>query len=719
MNEAPFVETRTDLLARAQTLLSTEPGFGRFLRLVVEATDPEDLKTRSAGMLEALFRKSYSRLGKRELANHKIYFMPAEGPGHPEIVEIFSADMPFIVDSVLAAVRAHGGTIRFLAHPILQFDPQTYRVLDMPQPGSRHESFLHIQIDPLASDAAREALIAEINAVLTDVGRVVAGWRPMLERVREIIQHWHDHPPKAPPQAVAEAMHFLGWLAEHNFTFLGMREYRLEGSTLEPIPDSGVGILEDRKVKFLRSGTDYVEMTPQHVAFLREPEPLLVTKANTRARVHRRSHMDYIGVKLYGDLGEVTGELRILGLFTSMALATPHTEVPIVRRKISEVMHRASLDPAGHAGKALMNALDSYPRDELFQIDEDLLYEFATTIATLPDRPRVRVLSRIDRFDNFVSILVYVPRDRYDSDVRARVGDYLAEMYDGRVSAYYPSFPEGDLVRVHFIIGRTAGATPRPKREELEDAVDELTLGFAEKLAALTDDQELIEPYRHAFAASYQARNTPEQALADIAIINGLPDDAAIALKLGRTDEGPGLRVYHRGAPIPLSARVPMLENFGFRVIDESTYTVTPEGIGETFVHDMSLEAAAGVDLADDTRSANVERGILAVWQGAAESDGLNQLVARAALLWQDVALLRALTKYLKQVGIAYSRDYLISVLAGHPEVATALVVLFHALNDPKFSGDRKAAADKARQVLDAALQATASLDEDRIIRRY
>ncbi|RYE86145.1 MAG: NAD-glutamate dehydrogenase, partial [Hyphomicrobiales bacterium] len=280
MNEAPFIETRTDLLARAQVLLNTEPSFARFLRAAVEATDPEDLKTRSADMLEALFRKSYARLGKRELANHRIYFMPAEGPGHPEILEIFSTDMPFIVDSVLAAVRSVGGTIRFFSHPTLQFDPQTYRVLEMPQPGSRLESFLHLQIDPLPSDAARSALIAETNSVLTDVGRVVAGWRPMLERVRQIIQHWHDHPPKAPPQAVAEGMHFLGWLAEHNFTFLGMREYRLEGSTLEPVPDSGVGILEDPKARFLRSGPDYVEMTPQHAEFLKGPEPLMVTKAN-------------------------------------------------------------------------------------------------------------------------------------------------------------------------------------------------------------------------------------------------------------------------------------------------------------------------------------------------------------------------------------------------------------------------------------------------------
>jgi glutamate dehydrogenase len=181
----------------------------------------------------------------------------------------------------------------------------------------------------------------------------------------------------------------------------------------------------------------------------------MVTKANARTRVHRRgAYMDYVGVKLYREGGEVNGELRIVGLFTSMALATPHTEVPLVRRKVSEVMRRSGFEPSSHSGKSLMAALESYPRDELFQISEDQLFEFAKEIAALTDRPRVRVLPRIDRFDNFVSILVYVPRERYSSEVREKIGLYLAKTYDGRVSAYYPSFPEGELVRVHFIIGR-------------------------------------------------------------------------------------------------------------------------------------------------------------------------------------------------------------------------------------------------------------------------
>ncbi len=725
MNELTVIDARAALIARAQGYVSTEPSFARFLRAVAQATDPEDLRPYTAEVLEERFRKSYGRLGKRELASFNVYVVPADRPDGRDIVEVFCADMPFIVDSVLAAIRVYGGVVRAITHPVLQFDPATYRVLDQPTPGSRLESFLHVEIDRLPDVVVREAMKGEIEATLTDVGRAVAGWRPMLERVKKAVQDWHDHPPKAPPALIAEGMHFLGWLAEHNFTFLGMREYRLDGDAgakrLVPVHDSELGILEDPNVLFLRSGRNYVEMTEQHATFLAEASPLLVTKANIKSRVHRRGYMDYIGVKLYDAAGEPSGELRILGLFTSMSYATPNIDVPLIRKKVGEVLKRAGHDPRGHAGKALMNALDTFPREELFQISDDLLVEFATIIAQLSDRPRVRVLSRIDRFDNFASVLVYVPRDRYDSGVRARIGAYLATEYDGRISAFYPHFPEGDLVRVQFIIGRDGGKTPNPSRDELEAGVARLILTFGDRLKAASGNAATVVDFLEAFPADYQVNNTAVEALADIETIKLLPDERAIALRLcireGR--EGPiGLKVYHRGSPIPLSDRVPMLENFGFRVIDEDTSTVTPAHGSVTFIHDMLLEANGPVDLADRLLAEKIENGILAVWRGDAESDALNALTTLRGLSWDDVEVLRALTRYLKQVGIPYSRDYLNAVLARHGGVAEALVTLFHAENDPHYAGHRERATREARDTIAAAIEATTSIDEDRILRR-
>ncbi len=719
------IDTKNGLLERAEGLRETEPNFARFLLATVNATDPDDLEGTSPDVIEAMLRATYTRLGKREGKSHIVFDFPPEHPGHPELIEIFSADMPFIVDSVLAAIRAKGGVIKFMAHPVLHLDPESHRLLDDAAPVSVSESLLLIQIEPIEDPAMKAALVAEIDGTLAEVYRATRSWRTMLERLRRVVEDWKLNPPRATTAAIGEAKEFLGWLAEHNFTFLGMREYRLEGDgserKLTPLITSGIGILEDKDFHFLRAGTDYVEMTDQHVAWLAEPDPIMVTKANVRTRVHRRAYMDYVGVKLYREGGELSGELRIVGLFTSMALATPHSDVPLIRRKVSEVMRRSGHEPNSHAGKGLMAALETYPRDELFQIGQDQLFEFAKEIAALTDRPRVRVLPRIDRFDNFVSVLVYVPRDRYTSEVREKIGAYLARIYEGRVSAYYPHFPEGELVRVHFIIGRNGGRTPRPSQDDLEDKVADLILTFGDRLQLAAGDTEGMVPWLTAFSAAYQSRNNAEQALADIAVIEKLEGETSLALKLVERSDGDGaygLKVYHRGKPIPLSDRVPMLENFGFRVIDERTYTVQPKGGDDCFIHDMVLDAVGAEPEQFVERAPLVEDAILAVWQTEAESDGLNQLVLGAGLAWHDVAILRALVRYLKQIGVTWSRPYLAQVLNLHADIARSLVTLFHAQLDMAFAGNRERSATEAREAMAASLDAIQSLDEDRIIRR-
>ena len=370
--------------------------------------------------------------------------------------------------------------------------------------------------------------------------------------------------------------------------------------------------------------------------------------------------MDYVGVKLYGKDGAVSGELRILGLFTSMALATPHTEVPIIRRKVAEVIRRSGLTPSSHAGKALMNALDSYPRDELFQIDDAQLFDFATLIANLPDRPRVRVLSRIDRFDNFVSILVYLQRERYNSDVRAKIGLHLAARYDGRVSAYYPHFPEGDLVRVHFIIGRDGGQTPDPPRRELEAEVEVLTRTFGDLIVAAAADIEARDRLARRVSGVVRSEGTPISTRSPIATFTSLTDDEDLAVRLGpgKADGTLNLRFYHRSRPIPLSDRVPMLENFGFRVIDEDTHEIAPAGGAQYFLHDMTMMPARA-DGRPGGGGPRIEAGILAVWVGVAESDRFNRLTLAAGLVWSDVTILRALCRYLRQIGVSFSQAYL------------------------------------------------------------
>ncbi|MCS6760888.1 MAG: NAD-glutamate dehydrogenase [Candidatus Devosia symbiotica] len=693
---------RPALLERASALASEDKSFAQFFRSAILATDSEDLARQAPDRFEAILRQSYAHLQDYDGVGSKLNATEPTQIGDPLVLDIVSPDMPFIVDSALAALRAGGGTVRLFAHPVVC------------QADNRALSVLHIHSDPVSD---LPALVAEIQATMSEVGLAVHDWQLMLERLRKAVTDLG----RQKASQTDESLQFLDWMVEHNFTFLGMRDYRIEGDMLAPVADSGLGILTDPAVRVLRSGPTFVESTPQHAAFIASSEPLLVTKANLRARVHRRQHMDYVGIKIYGAVGKAVGELRIVGLFTAQAMATPHTDVPIIRRKISEVMHKSGIDPISHDGRALLSALDSYPRDELFQIGDAQLFEFATAIAALYDRPRVRVLPRIDRFDNFVSILVYVPRDRYDGTTRARITQYLAEVYDGRVSAFYPHFPEGDMARVHVIIGRVAGKTPQPSRTELEASVGALTSNFGDMLMETAADPAAISDYRTAFSAAYQSHNSAQDGLNDIGVLDVLGDSGKVAIRLRDrvgTDGALGLKFYHREHAIPLSDRVPMIEAFGFRVIDERTDTVTPRDGVERYIHDMVLAPSDGgaFDLA--ARGAAVEEGLMAVWDGLAESDQLNTLVTRTGLGWNDAALLRALSRYLRQIGISYSQRYIAQVLVNQSAAAAALVGLFNALHDPEET-DRDAKAAAARVQIEAALDAMTSLDEDTIVQRF
>ncbi|ODT72179.1 MAG: NAD-glutamate dehydrogenase [Pelagibacterium sp. SCN 63-23] len=696
----------TPFLDEARRVAGGDGGLALFLAEAIAAIDPDDLARQQPGSLITALAGSYGRLAEGALDATRIAVTPPGSVGDALVLDIISPDMPFIVDSALAALRAMGGAIRLFAHPVVLVS-QGKAVHE----GGAAVSVLHIHSDPVADI---DALVAELEITLRDVARAVRDWQPMLERVRRAMAGLDA---QKPPQR-DEALSFLDWLIEHNFTFLGTREYRLEAGILVPVEGTGLGILRDENLKALRSGTDYVESTPQLVAFVKNDDPLLVTKANMRARVHRRAHMDYVGIQLFGADGAVSGELRILGLYTAQAQATPHTEVPIIRRKIAEVMRQSGLDPLGHDGRALLGALDTYPRDELFQIGTDQLAEFAGAIAALYDRPRVRVLPRVDLFDNFVSVLVYVPRDRYDGAVRERITSYLAEIYEGRISAYYPHFPEGELVRLHVIIGRNGGKTPRPSRATLEAGVEALTRDFSDMLLAVAPEPGAISDWRQAFSPAYQSRNGVAAALEDIAVFRRLGDGVAIRLRTRTGADGTlGLKFYHAGSAIPLSDRVPMLEHFGFRVIDERTYTLTPRDGVVRYLHDMVLALGNGsLDVA--ARGAAIEAGLLAVWRGEAESDQLNALVTLAGLDWADSALLRALSRYLRQVGTSYSQRYIAQVMVTQSGAATALLRLFAALHDPSMT-DREAAAEAARADIAAELEKISSLDEDTIMRRF
>ena len=384
------------------------------------------------------------------------------------VIEIVNDDMPFLLDSVMGELAERGVDVRLVVHPVFAIARDKsgrltgFEGLRAPTKGAKRESFIHIHLDRITDEAQRAELMAGLETVLADVRLAVQDWRAMITRVGEIAAELKANPPPLPKEEIDETVAFLEWLVGNNFTFLGARDYvfTAKEDALEPKNETGLGLLRSPDRRVLRTGSQLVVVTPELRAFLKEPKLLIVTKSAVRSKVHRRTHMDYIGIKRFDKKGKLTGEFRIVGLFTSTVYTRPTLTIPHLRRKVDAVIKRAGFDPDSHSGKALANVLDTYSRDELFQIDEDTLGQFAMLILQLDERPRVRVLTRPDRFDRFVSVLVFVPRDRYNSSVRVAIGEYLAEVYQGRMSAYYPFFPEGPLVRVHFIIGRDAGATP-------------------------------------------------------------------------------------------------------------------------------------------------------------------------------------------------------------------------------------------------------------------
>jgi glutamate dehydrogenase len=656
------------------------------------------------------------------------------------ILEVVNDNMPFLLDSTLAELDAQGLQPLLVAHPIVAVergaDGGLLRFAGPVQPsgqaGLRRESLIHIHLDRIDGEAA-ERLRAELGRTYADIRLAVRDWPAMRSRLAQIVHAWRTDPPPLPDAEIREAVAFVEWLAADNFTLLGVREVSFPGADLnaEPVESAGLGILADPAVKVLRRGRELVAITPEIRAFLSEPVPLIVTKASVKSRVHRRVHLDYVGVKQFGPDGRLAGELQVVGLFTSSAYTETTGAIPLVRRKVAQVIERAGFDPASHSGRALTNVLESYPRDELFQIDPATLLDFARDILNLYERPRVRVLARPDRFDRFVSLLVFIPKDRYDTRIRQEVGETLARLYQGRFSAAYPAYPEGPLARTHYIVGRYEGVTPAIDRATAEAAVGEVVRTWADGLReALADSMSgdnaraLAGRYSGAFSAAYREAFAPVQALADLAVIErlgpGLPFTVRVEPREGGEAGRLSLKVFSRGRAMPLSERVPLLEHLGFRVINERTYRVRPAGedAEETWLHDTTLELD-GVDVV--ALKPRVEAALIALLRNEAESDGYNALVVRGGLGWREVALIRTLSRFLQQARVPFSQDYMSATLVRHALLARDVVDLFTTRFDPSAEavGDRESRQQAVRARIEQGLAAVTSLDEDRILRHF
>ncbi|NRB31776.1 MAG: NAD-glutamate dehydrogenase, partial [Rhizobiaceae bacterium] len=673
----------------------------RFAQRIFGAALDEDLLEQSPQCLSEVIASARAALDK---APRDVLAIDALSDDKT-LVTVTMSNRPFIVDSVLGELNNHRLDVELVAHPVTETQPglMTSLVLVV-LTGSR--------------PATRKAIKSELKNVLQQVRLVTDDWRPMLLRVDEEMETFRTTPPPLPAERIAEAVQFLQWLTNNNFTFMGLREYSYIGNRkkgeLKPVPGSALGILRDDDLSVMSRGGQPVQLTQEIRDFLFGGDPIIITKANMRSIVHRRTHLDYVGIKRFTRDGKLAGELRIVGLFTSTAYTRSVMSIPILRHKANAVLEYYRTDPSSHSGKAMINILETWPRDAMFQLDESTLADFVKVASQLEERPRIRALSRLDKFDRFVSIMVYVPRDRYDSDNRARIGAYLAKVYDGHLSAFYPVFLDNGLVRIQFIIGRAKGKTPVVARAELERQITAITRTWSDRLVALSEDDIAQE-----FPLAYQEHVSPEAALRDIGLLNQLEDESQIELDFHRPDgDGRiGLKLFHLGSAIPLSRRVPMLENMGFHVIQERTFRIESTS-GTAFIHDMVLENARAGDV--DLRSAEpkLKSAIHAIWSGENDNDNFNSLVLVAGLDWQMAGVMRAYARYLRQIRSRFTVHSMARTLAAHAAICQDLASLFAARFDPKTKG-RDAAQDAKRDDIVQALELVSSSDDDSILRDF
>ncbi|MFD3726030.1 NAD-glutamate dehydrogenase [Streptomyces sp. NPDC058671] len=777
-------EAKAELLERAARVAEHSPVGGRlptgpegagerpdrdavleYLQRYYLHTAPEDLGDRDPvdvfGAALSHYRLAENR--PQGTANVRVHTPTVEENGWTSshsVVEVVTDDMPFLVDSVTNELSRQGRGIHVVIHPqVLVRRDVTGRLIEvlsaqiqgeLPH-DALTESWIHVEIDRETDRADLKQITADLLRVLSDVRETVEDWDKMREAALRIAEGLPAEPTATDlrPTEVEEARELLRWLADDHFTFLGYREYELvDGDALSAVPGTGLGILRSDPH---HSGDDeghhahpvspsFSRLPADARAKAREHKLLILTKANSRATVHRPSYLDYIGVKKFDAAGNVIGERRFLGLFSSAAYTESVRRVPVVKRKVQEVLEGAGFSPNSHDGRDLLQILETYPRDELFQTPVDQLRSIVTSVLYLQERRRLRLYLRQDEYGRYYSALVYLPRDRYTTRVRLRIIEILKEELDGTSVDFTAWNTESILSRLHFVVRVKTGtelakltdADVERIEARLVDAARSWADGFAEALNAECGEEraaELLRRYGNAFPEGYKADHSPRAAVADLvhmeALIRTSGKDFALSL-YEPVVAAPGERrfkVYKTGDPISLSAVLPVLNRLGVEVTDERPYELRCADRTHAWIYDFGLRLPVstgngGDSFGDDARE-RFQEAFAATWTGEAENDNFNSLVLSAGLTWREAMVLRAYAKYLRQAGAMFSQDYMEDTLRNNVHTTRLLVSLFEARMSPERQRAGTELTDGILEELDGALDQVASLDEDRILRSF
>jgi glutamate dehydrogenase len=651
-------------------------------------------------------------------------------------VEIVTDDMPFLVDSIGMELNRRGFGVHLVIHPVIQVrrDAEGGLLEVLPHgaeaEGTLAESVIHLEVARQTDRDELGQLESHVVRVIDEVRAAVTDWPEMRARVLDLVAELGTDPPPLDPDEVAEARAFLAWLEDHSFVFLGCRDYELSGEagelSLVSVPDSGLGILRQASGDESSHGFDKLPAAVRSRAL--EPYLLNLTKANSRATVHRPVYLDYVGVKSFDAEGGVIGERRFLGLYTHNAYHASPREIPMLRRKVDAVVGRAAFPAGSHDEKALLEILEDYPRDELFQIAVDDLFRISMGILHLGARQRVRLFVRRDTFDRFISCLVFVPRDRFNTENRRRVERILTRATGATSIDYTTRVSESVLVRLHYLAYVEPGTVAEVDERKTETLLVAATRSWGDDLEeALLDEHGeergavLYRRYGEAFPAGYRDDWVPRSAVSDIARIEELTEPDDLLLRLYRPLEGPEsalrAKVFRAGPPLALSDLLPLFEDMGVEVADERPYAISPRDRESVWIYDFGLTYSGKDELETDGIRDAFQDAFIRAWRGDTESDGYNRLVLRAGLTWREATVLRAIGHYLRQAGTTFSDRYVEQALVGHPRVARLLIDLVLARFDPEAADPEK--AEQIGASVEEEIDAVESLDQDRILRSF
>jgi glutamate dehydrogenase len=721
------------------------PPLAAFIRLYYAGIADEDLMERRpkdlAGAALAHWRFAQDReAGTPSIRLYNPTVQKCGWKSTHTVCEVVTDDMPFLVDSLSMVFNRHGIGIHLTIHPIIAATRAADRhIRKVASPGDDRddtaelESFLHLEVDRQTDKRLLETLRHDIEVALEDVRAAVGDWQAMRERARAIGTALSARDLPLPAGEVEEGKQFLHWLSANHFTFLGYREYDLARENNEDIlrivDGTGLGILRDTGPE--KVSKSFLVLPRDVRKRARSKELLIITKANSIATVHRPGYMDYIGVKRFNDAGEVIGERRFLGLFTSTAYSLSPRNVPLLRDKVDTVLSRSGLPAMSHGGKALLHILETFPRDELFQSSTDELYDVATGVLALQERQRVKLFVRRDAFGRFYSCLVYVPRDRYNTTVRERIENILRESFNGKRVESAVQLSESRLARIHVIVRTTPWRFPDFDSNVIEGKLklsvrswnDQLRDELIKKLGE-EKGLGLFHRYGEYFHAAYQEDVKPKAAVYDVEQIDSLADDDSLRMSLYRPTNNPKsllrFKLFRREQPISISTALPMLENLGMNVISERPYQMELTDGTLVWIQDFEMIHTRHATIDPNEVKGIFQDAFARIWSQEAENDGFNRLVLGAELSWRETALLRAYCKYLLQTGAPFSQAYMEQTLTAHADIAKLMVELFNIRFDPAHArAAREDRAEECRKQLGALLDAVTSLDDDRILRGF